>query len=77
MLWPQVSLCTKLHQVVVLGAGVVDHVMELHHRSQHIVQQVSVGDSVYDLPTLLQPTGREVSSMHMLSSEGAAIHLGV
>ena len=44
------------------ASGVVEHVLELHHRSQHIVREVTVGQDTFQLPELLQPTGREVSS---------------
>lgn len=36
--------------------------LELHHRSQHIVREVVVGQQSFELPELLQPQGREVSN---------------
>lgn len=46
--------------VCLSAAGVVEQVLELHQRSQHIVQQVVVGENSFQLPDLLQQTGREV-----------------
>jgi hypothetical protein len=37
-------------------------VLELHHRSQHIVREVTVGEHTFQLPDLLTPAGREVST---------------
>lgn len=36
--------------------------LELHHRSQHLVQQVVVGKACFKLPDLLQADGRQVST---------------
>jgi hypothetical protein len=37
-------------------------VLELHHRSQHIVQEVAVGEACFQLPDLLQADGRQVGT---------------
>lgn len=48
--------------LVVDCAGVMDYLLELHHRSQHIVQQVAVGPLTFQLPELLQAAGQEVGT---------------
>lgn len=43
-----------------MAAGFVDHVLELHHRSQHIIYQISVNDQVFSMQRLLTASGKQV-----------------
>jgi hypothetical protein len=60
----KLSWCCFSDQQTLFGgcAGVIDFLLELHHSSQHIVQQVAVGSLTVQLPELLQAAGQEVGT---------------
>lgn len=54
---PELAKATRM-----FAQGVIEHVLELHHRNQHIVQEVVVGEACFQLPDLLQADGRQAAA---------------